>query len=355
MSRQVVPMSPHAVAELFVEQGSGKTRTETGSRRYDSWEASTPVVRASVELTTDKSSQATLTVLDEGFSFTDRHLAGDGYRKLTARLWLGFERNLRQALFKGRLMEAESDGREATLTFHDLSADLKREAKTRYHSRLSDLGILRKIAADNGKEFSGPDSADDGEEHEAVIQPGITDWQFARKVARRAGYVIWVEGDTFFCKPAAGYGEPVTSLEWGRDFRMLAGGRLGYKLPESQRGKHRRVEYRARASDGGRLVGKSDESGRGQSHVEVREDLPTHTAKAARHRARARKDSRREHAFEHSIRLLPVYAGPPLRLRDTLSVVGAGRFFSGKHIVGRVRYQFGAGELVQELSIYRDI
>ncbi len=357
----VIPTSPHAIVELFVEQTSSgdgahkKTRTESGLHRYDSWDAECVIIGSSIELTTDKSSQATLTVIDEDFSFTDRHLGSNGYKRLTARFWLGFGRDLGPSLFKGRLVEVESDGREATLSFHDLSTDLKREKKTRYHTRLSDLGILRKIAKENDKEFSGPEAQDDGETHEAVMQTGLSDWRFALKVAKRAGYTIWIEGDTFFCKPAAGYGAPVTSLVWGRDFRMLSGGKLAYKQPEHKHGKPRRVEHRVRGEGGKRLAGSSDESARGHTHVVVGEDLPTHTKKAARHRAKAKKDSQREHAFEHTIRLLPVYTGPHIRLRDTLTLLEAGKFFSGDHIVGRKRYQFAAGELSTEVSIYRDI
>ena len=70
-------LKPHAIIEI-------------DGRRYDSWEREGLIVEATVELTSDKSSEATISMLDPAFKFTDRHLASDGLRRATGRFWLGF-------------------------------------------------------------------------------------------------------------------------------------------------------------------------------------------------------------------------------------------------------------------------
>ena len=348
-----IPINPHAIVELFETQG----KTEINKRRYDSWRDGQLLAQVAIELTTDQASEATIVVLDEDFRFTDRHLTETGMRRLMIRLWLGFGEDLGPSLFKGMLARTESDGRKATFVFHDLSTQLKQEKKTRYHNRTTTLQLLKKLALENKEigNFSGPDTAVDEEVYDSLIQAEETDWEFARRIARRDGWVIWVQDDTLFCQEAATYENPMADLVWKRDAHLLHGSRLTYKLPENRRGKPKAVEVRGRGRGGGRLSGHSDESPRGQSQIEIKRDLPKHSLKAARRRAHAHKTLQREHSFEHTIRLLPSYQGRRIQVRQTIRLTGAGLFYSDRYIVDAIRYEYRPGSLTTDLSIYKDI
>jgi hypothetical protein len=217
----------------------------------------------SVDLTTDKTSEATITITDDEFAFTDQHLTSDGLKYLKAQFWMGFGRALGAPLIEGTLVEAESDGAMATFRFHDQSNKMKQEKKSRYHNRASYLSILRKLATEHGLEFVGPDQADEGEVHEALVQLSETDWEFARRMARRGGLRIWVSGDTLFAKEAGRVGSPTATLAFRQDFRLLAGTHFSHKLPEHPHGRPRSVEMHLRGRSGSRLTGKSDTSTRG--------------------------------------------------------------------------------------------
>jgi hypothetical protein len=83
--------------------------------------------------------------------------------------------------------------------------------------------------------------------------------------------------------------------------------------------------------------------------------LPTHSQKAANQRARAKKNSQREHPFQHSISLLPVYSGPRINVRETVELVRCGKLYSGLHVVDRIHYEAAPGELRVDLDVFRDI
>lgn len=333
---------PHVIVEL-------------DGKRYDSWQTPGLITQVTIDLTTDKTSEATLTVKDDDFMFTDRHLTGDGMKPLEGRFWLGFGRDLGRSLFKGNLVGVDSDGATATFRFYDKGNKMKGEKKGRYHNRTTDLGVLRNLARERKLKFVIVGKVEEGELHDALMQAGQTDWEFAREVARRAGLRIWVRGDTLFVKEAAHVGDPVTTLAFGLDFRLLQGTHFSHKLPENRRGRPRRVELRLRGPGGSRLTGKSDESPRGTIDVEITEDLPTHTKEAANRRARAKKNSKREHAFEHTISMLPDYRGPRIEVQDTVEVVRAGKLYSGLHAVDRIHYDYSSDGLRVDLEIYRGI
>lgn len=242
------------------------------------------------------------------------------------------------------------------MVFHDKSSRMKQQKKARYHKRVSDLGLMRKIVQEYGYTFSGPTRKDDGDVHDDLIQFGRTDWQLLREVARRQGLRIWVHGDTFYAREAARVGSPVRSISIFPNDSLLRDYRFGHKLPEHKHGRPRRVQYRGRGEGGKLLVGDSDDSTRGVDEVEIKRDLPTHSRSAARRRAQGRKDRKREHAFSGHLTLIPDYSeGETIRLRDTVEVVNAGDFNSGLWLVDPMRYEFGPGRLTHTLDIYRDI
>jgi hypothetical protein len=341
----VIPiLKPHVIVEI-------------DGRRYDSWENESLIIEATVELTSDKSSEATISVSDSDFKFTDRHLVSDGLRRATARFWMGFgnEQQLGEPLFKGMLARAEYDNQVSKFCFHDKSSEMRKEKKARYHNRMTYLQILRKLARENGLQFVGPTSADEGEVFDSIMQDGKTDWEFARKIARRAGLRLFVRGDTLFAVEANRTSAPVATINYPEDFLMLRGFGLSYKLPENKHGRPRKVQMRGRGRSATRLSGDAESGSRGTVELGLTEDLPKHTAKAAKHRAKASRESKREHAFEHHVSLLPVYEGGHIHVESTIMLTGLGEFYSGKYLVTESRYSSRPGNLTNELTLGRDI
>ena len=246
------------------------------------------------------------------------------------------------------LARAEYDDQVSKFCFHDKSSEMRKEKKAVYHNRTTYLQILRKLATQNGLLFVGPDGPDEGEVFDSVMQDGKTDWEFARKIARRAG-------DTLFAKEANRTGAPVVTINYPTDFIMLRGFGLSYKLPENRHGRPRRVEVRGRGRNAARLSGEAEDGSRGNVELGIKEDLPKHTTKAAKHRAKARRESKREHAFEHHVSLLPAFQGGHIHVESTIMLTGLGEFYSGKYLVTETRNNFRAGSLTNELTLGRDI
>lgn len=349
-----IPMAARAVVE--VRGGKGAVT------RYDTLKGEGVVAGVSIDLTGDKSSRATLNVLDSEFAFTDRHLAEAVLKEVEARFWLGYGDDLGAPLFTGLLVRADSDGVTASFQFHDKSTKLKHKRVPRYHKKVSDYTLIEKLAGEEGMRFillgADADAVAAAPVYDDHMQAGTSDWEEIRASARRAGLVVWVSGDgeTLYARPAGRVsGESVVPLVWGRDVRLLRGSRLTYKLPDNHRGRPRHVEVRGRGPGGRRLSEKSDESARGHGQVEVRRDLHQHSARGARHAAGGKKGRRRDHALEHTVRLLPVYEGKRIELRQTVHLYEAGAFYSGRHVVDRIGYEFRAGELTCDLTLVGDL
>jgi hypothetical protein len=342
-----IPLANHCIIELVEPQ-----------ERLDSWiKTQSPIIRVSVNLTTDKSSEAVLVVSDPAYRFTDHYISTAGMPQLTARFWLGFNSpdGKDGTIYTGLLARHEWKDGEATFVFHDKSLKMKQARRSRYHKKISDIAILRKLAIEYNLKFSGPDRKDDGDMHDDVMQYSKTDWQLAQEVARRQGLRIWVHGETFFAKEANTIKTPVAQIIIGKDSRLLRGYEFNYKLPENKRGRPSLVQYRGRAAGGKLLTESSDENTRGIGEVIGRESLPTNSRLAAQRLAQSKKDRRREHAFEGTITLLPHYPeGGRINVRDTVDIREAGELYSGLYIVGETRYEFAAGRLEQQLNIHRD-
>lgn len=329
-------------------------RVEIESTRYDTWRDKGLVTGISVELCTDKSAEAVITIVDEEFKWTDRHVSPSGMQQLKAVFWLGFGEKLGLPLFKGTLARCEHDGTIASFHFHDASTRMKQERKVRYHNKQSVLQILKKLAADNGLSFSGPEAGADTDIYDSLIQKGETDWAFARRIASRAGYVMWVSDENLFVQEAGNKGTSVAALKYHTHFEMLHGSSFSYKLPENKRGRSRRTSVHGRARDDRKLSGEEAAGARGTTHVIVNEDLPKHSMKEATRRAKGHSQKKREHAFEHEIRSLPDFR-KRIGCRETITLEGLGAFYSGDYIVDSIRYEYAPGALTQEMRVFRDI
>lgn len=340
----IIPTNPFAVVEI-------------DGRRYSSRDQGSPIMSVQIDLTTDKSSQATLVVKDLSFNFTDKHLTGDGMKSLEGRFWLGFgdEGNPGPAIYSGVLVRHHRARHgAATFTFHDKSTLMKRGKKSRFHKKTSDIGLMRKVVAEHNLLFNGPDRRDDGDVHDDLAQYALTDWEMVSEASLRQGLRHWVHGDTFFAKEAGHVGLSVAEIILGEDERVLDFD-FNYKLPENRRGRPRRVRHQGRGRGGRLLTGSSDVSPRGFDEMTHR-DLPSHTSSAFRRHAQGRKDRSREHAFDNTLSLIPYYPdGRRIGLRSTITVLGAGDFYSGLYLIDPLSFDFKPGSLYCTLHDVRDI
>lgn len=329
-------------------------RVKAGSRTFDYQLGRGILLEASVELTTDKSGEGVVTVFDPGFVVVDSFVSGTGLAAIDAQFWFGWGPDLGEPVFAGTITRAEWVDSKTTLRFHDKSAKMKAEKKSRYINKKTDLQTLKQLAEENGLTFVGPDNAPDSEAYESIMQDGRSDWELALKIAERAGLKLFVRGDTLYAKRAGVTGDAVTAIKYGTDFDLLRGFNLSYKTPENKRGRPQRVEVRGRGRGGRRLTGTEQTGDRGVKEVVVKHDLPKQTVSAATRNASGRSHRRREYAFEHHLQLLPDFR-QRLQLNDSLELNGMGRFFSGKYLITQLGYRFRPTSLTIDLQVGRDL
>lgn len=325
-----------------------------GSARYSSRVDGSRLACVTVDLTTDKTSEASVTFADPDFEITDRHLDDTGLPRLGVRIWLGYGEELGEPHFKGVLAGHEHDGERATFRFHDTGAKLKTEKKLRYHNGKTDFGVLRSIAEEHELRFVVLNGARDGAAHESLIQQGMTDWAFVQTIARRSGIRLWVEGDTMFAQEAGKHGTAAQTITYRKDFLLVRPVSLSYKLPENRRGRHAAVKFHVRGADGRRLTGEDAVDERGRKHQSAGEDLPHHTRAEAARRARGKRLHVKETGFEHRIRLLDAGTSR-FRLRAVLALAGCGDFYGGEYVIHALRKEWRRGALTDELTLRRDI
>ncbi len=335
------PSAPHSIVEI-------------DGKRFDSW-IGEDLLASSVELTTDKTGEATIELYDPTFKILDGFLGG-GARALQAKFWYGWKKDVGNALFVGTLARVEWRDWTTTLRFHDFSSKMKQAKKTRYFKKKSDLQILRQLAADNQLQFSLKGNIADGAPLDSLMQSGKTDWEMALKIAERAGLRLYVRNDTLYAVEAGKTGIIADGiLTYEKDFTLLRGFNLGYKLPENKKGRAKKTEVRGRGRAGQRLTGTNNTgTNNGTTNLIVREDLPKPTVALLNRRAGGKSNRQREYAFEHHLQTLPNFERI-VELRSTLTLGGMGRFFGGNYLVTDIRYNFRPGKLTSEITVGRDI
>lgn len=338
----MTPANPHAIIEL-------------DGQRWDSWQDPRLFKGVSANLVTNEASEATWTVFDPEFRLIDKYTRADGVPLLTVRVWLGFGDELDEPVFKGLLARVERGSSDTTFRFYDMGFKMRLEKRTGYHNKADDVAIIRKLAQRNGLKFIGPDKPLNLGPHDAMAQDEKTDWEHAMERAEDSGLVLWVREDTLFAKQPAKVGTSKFTLAYKKDFDLLHGYDLSFKVPENQEGRPRRVEVRGRGRGGKRLVGHSDTSQRGTQAVTIKRDLPQHNKRAATRRAQAQKELQREHEFQCNVRHIRTPSGVRADVRDTIKLANVGKLFSGLYLCNSVGYEFGPGRLDTNLELYRDV
>lgn len=140
-----------------------------------------------------------------------------------------------------------------------------------------------------------------------------------------------------------------------KDFLLLDDFRLSFKVPENIEGRPAKVKVRSRGRGGRRLEGKSQTHLRGHERVEIKNDLHVRSGRSAAGRATARKELQRQHAFTGEVGVLPAYTGPRADVRNTIALAGLPTLFNGKWVADRVAHRFDPGEIVMEVTLYRDL
>jgi phage protein D len=391
--------NPHAIVEI--------TAPGAAATRWDSWEHPRLFKRVTVELTTNQASEAVWEFFDPTFAVVNRYtpaiMAGLEYRLqsgssnagnsptkvgtlntladklLVLRFWLGFGSGLElgPAVFKGLLARVERGDSQTAFRAYDMGFKMRLVKKSEHHSKLSDVGIIEKLAKRNGLQFQGPDpgtlppkgGTPNAGKHDAMMQDQKTDWDMAMERAREAGLVLFVRDDTLFAKPPATPGTALVTLTNRKDMQILHNFDLTFKVPENQAGRPGQVKVHTRGRGGHRRTGATP-AGRGHQALSLKSDIPQHGQSAATGRAKARKDLEREHAFVLSVRALPEFGVPPLGgsskippkggtpnpdVRDTIDVEGIGALYSGLYLADKVSHEFSDRGFFTTYDLYRDV
>lgn len=342
-STATVPKNPHAVILL-------------GGDRWDSWTNKQLIKSVRVELATDQASEATLTVFDPRFEFINRYTTSGGVPWLVCKFYLGFGRELGEPVFTGLLAEVGRNDTDTTFRCYDMGYKMRQERKTEYHNNQHDLKIIEKLARRNGLDFEGPDKAVNLERHRSNIQASRNDWEHGKHRARQAGLVLFVRQNKLYAKEPATIREPILSLVYRKDFWLLHGFDITYKVPENQLGRPKQTEYRGRQKGGRRLTGKSDTHPRGTKPVQVTESLAIHNKAYANRRAKAHKELQRDPAFQGTIRSISPLPLVRPDVRDTIALLELGELFSGAYLCDKATHEFQAPDTFHaEYSLYRDI
>jgi phage protein D len=335
----LTPFAPHAVIEI-------------GGAQYDSWRDAQLFMEARAELATGEASEATWKVFDPNFVFMDKFAESDGVKMLPARLWLGFGQSLGEPVFKGLMARVERGSEATTLRFYDEGLKMRLKTRAEYHSKATDVEIIRKLAQRNELKFEGP-AQPFGVRYNSMMHDERTDWEHAKELAENAGLVLYVRGDTLFAKEPAKVGTPKLAMRFREDFTILHNFNLAYKLPEAIKGK-KHHEVRARGRGGHRVAGRSKVNTRGQETIEFKRDVKGATRAVAERRAQARKDLEREHAFTLSVESVPQLKNVRADVRDTIQLLKLGKLFSGLYLCDRVTHALDASSFRTTFNLYRD-
>ncbi len=321
------------------------------STLFDSFTNKSLFMGVSVELTTDKLSQAEVTFADEDFALLDSFTRDDGVRPLAASVYLGYGEQMGEPVFDGLLAAVEHQNAATTLCFYDRSLRMKLEEKTEYHKGL-DTDVMRKLVERNGLKFELVSKTVKGLPLKADMQQAETDWDYLMGLTKDAGLVVWVRGNTLFAARPARVGEPVLTLP-ERSQIKLTGEQLRYEMPENA-GSPASVEVRYRGKGGRRGSGFSIKKGRGRKKIILRDSITELSKTEAQRRAQAIYDLESEPAFTCQVSTLFIPSTRNVMARDTVFLVNRGELFSGLYLVDAVHYDFGPGNLTVDFDLVRD-
>jgi phage protein D len=240
----MIPPSPRAFIQIDAPNGVAFD--------WDSWVNKQLIKSVNVSLVKNETSQTEIVIFDPHFKIIDSLTTEKGVDVATVKVYLGFEADLGEPIFKGLLTDVKRGNDSTTLIVCDMGFKMKLEKKPGYHNKKSDVQILKALAMRNGLKFQGPKKPLKLEPHAAMTQDEQTDWEHAMERARDAGLEIWVRQDTFFADYPPKPTTPVLTLKNRVDFQLKYDFDFIYQTPE---GKEKEIKVRGRGKGGKRLEG----------------------------------------------------------------------------------------------------
>lgn len=361
-----IPGNPHAIVTIdrpgFADGQS--------SVRWDSWETQRLIERIDVELVTDSSSKATISVFDSNYRVIDAF--SDPTSSTIVHVYLGYGPDLGQPVFKGILGEINRTAKGTRFTCFDMAFVMKLEKRAGYRNKKDDLAIIRDLVTgkdEQGKKkynlaFDAPQNPKTLE-HNAMMQAEQTDWEHMMERAQDAGLHIFVRHDTVFARyPNDFTSTPVMTIRPSEDKTVLEGWEFRYDTPIDRDAKAKVVVHRARGKGGKRIEGQSGVSTNAKGvQLVLKRDMANPSKSKLTKRAQAQKDLEREDTFKGDIETLFPVSGRRPDVLDTVRIEGIGKLLSAGgsdkpkngYIVGGVNYHFAPGELTMALDLYRDV
>ncbi|HEX8565413.1 MAG TPA: hypothetical protein VF648_07050 [Pyrinomonadaceae bacterium] len=337
-----LPANPHCIIVI-------------DGRRFDSVDDEKLFESVSVELVTNRTSQAKWKFFDPEFKIADSYAYIAAGGEISCSIYMGYGKSLGPPIFEGVVTQLPRGDTTTGFVAYDHGFKMKKIKNAEYYYKKDDKDIISILTGRNGLGFSPPPDARGLEKYKTMMQDEKNDWQMMMERAREMGWNVYVRGKTVFARYPARVQAPIATFINRKDFRLKHGFEFNFRVPESQEGK-KLVNRVGRGKGGKRLVGKSDISPRGKENVNLKRDTPgIHTKSKLEVRAQAQKDLEREHAFEASLQAVIAPREARIDVRDSIRVMDVGALYSGVYICDGVRYNFSPGVMNLDLDLYRDI
>jgi phage protein D len=318
----------------------------------------------------------------DGFTLTfNVTKEGDDYGAISGgaldpdtRVWIGVAMGLTpEPLIDGiienvALAPSEEPGRSTvTVTGHDVGYLLRREEKIRPHGNQPDSTIFEQIIGDYGQYGLQADAQPTSEtpsENERIPQQRATDHEFISMMARRNGYVFYVEPLTFgsskayFGEPSrSGEAQPALTINMGGDSNVTSlsfnADALAAVAAESRIvNREGRTRTRIQARPSVRQPPLVSRAALPLRTVTLRDSArmqPGQAVKAALAFAMRQPDPHHCHGTVDGVRY-----GTVLRARRLVGLRGAGRTNNGDWYVNRVEHQIARGSYTQRFQLSRE-
>lgn len=256
-----LPSNPHCIVVL-------------DGRRFDSWEDKEAFKSVSVELTTNRLSQATFKFFDPDFKLADQYayIAAGGLPSVT--IYMGYGKSLGKPIFEGVVAHIERDNTDTGFIAYDNGFRMKKIKNAEYYYKKDDKDIVGILADRNELSFSPPPGEIKGlEKYRTMTHDEKNDWQFAMERAREMGWILYVRGNTLYARYPAKTQAPIATFINRKNFVLKHGFDFTLRVPESQEGK-KLVRRVGRGRGGKRLVGTSNIGNRGKENVNLKRDSP---------------------------------------------------------------------------------
>lgn len=243
-----------------------------------------------------------------------------------------------------------------TVRGYDLSHRLMRNRKVRTFLNIKDSDLASQIAGDHGLSAETDDSE---VQHDHVFQNNLSDWNFLKDRARRAGFELFVQEKKLIFKKSRSSESAVETLEWGRRLtsfspRLSASSSVTEVQVKSWDSveKENILGKAIKAGESTRMEGAKTSSEKADATFGERKETlsahPVDSQEAADVMAKSYFDDR-------GMRLLAGHGTciglPTLVGGSVLKIAGVGERFSGLYYVTRADHEIEAGRYTTRFKV----